>query len=468
MARLARHGRKIIPIIDPGVKFEKGYAVYDRGHRKKAFCQNPQGGEYIGLVWPGETAFPDFSLAPARAWWAEEVKKFAEIGVYGAWLDMNDPSTGPSDSNDMLFKRGTRAHDVFHNQYAHGMAMASREGFLQAHPEERPFLLCRSGSTGTGRYTAIWTGDNFSNYHHLKSSIATTLNLALSGIPFNAPDAGGFGGDTHPQLIRDWYKAGFLFPVFRNHSISGSRRQEPWAFDRQTLHVLRHYIRLRYRLRPYLYQLFIRQELSGEAILRPLFYDFPDSPKLPLGLIDDQFMVGPHILQAPFVQAGQKKRAVVLPGKSPWFDTGTGRWIASQRVIRVVPRPMETPLYIRDGSILPLARLAEADHAFHGDKVDFHIYLSDHSSASTRYVFDDGHSFAYQMGTSSEVEIKAQRADDRIAIETKILHAGMGSGSFVFTTEAAIRTLTINGKKARRISSQGVKLGLGAYRTWAA
>lgn len=154
-AKLRKLGRKIIPIIDPGVKFEKGYRVYESGHRAQAFCQNQQGGEYVGLVWPGETVFPDFSLKSARDWWAKEVKDFAGVGIFGAWLDMNDPATGPSDNVDMLFDHGRKNHDTFHNQYALGMAMASRQGFLEAHPQERPFLLCRSGSTGTNRYTAL-------------------------------------------------------------------------------------------------------------------------------------------------------------------------------------------------------------------------------------------------------------------------------------------------------------------------
>ncbi|MCE0499380.1 MAG: hypothetical protein LV481_15675 [Methylacidiphilales bacterium] len=465
-SKLKKLGRKIVPIIDPGVKFEKGYRVYESGHRAKAFCQNPQGGEYIGLVWPGETVFPDFSLKSARDWWAKEVKDFAAVGIDGAWLDMNDPSTGISENSDMLFDHGRKSHDTFHNQYALGMAMASRQGFLEARPDERPFLLCRSGSIGTNRYTAVWTGDNHSNYHHLKSSIATTLNLALSGIPFNGADVGGFGGDSFPELIRDWFKAGFLFPVLRNHSGIKTRQQEPWAFDRKTLRVLRHYIRLRYRLRPYLYQLFAQHERTGEAILRPLFYDFADSSKMPLGLVDDQFLVGPYILQAPFVQAEQKSREVVLPGKINWYDVSEGRWLKGNQKITVTAKSLETPLYIRDGTILPLARLGEGDHTFNSKLVDFHIYLSGKGTAQTRYIFDDGHSFAYENGKRSEVEITAQRIGTMLAITVNIVKNGYGKGDFTFTTEKTIHAVTLNGIRARRISAQGITFGTQKWITW--
>ena len=464
-AKLAKKGRKIVPIIDPGVKHEPGYDVYERGHAAKAFCLNQQGGEYIGLVWPGETAFPDYSMKSARKWWAKEVADFASLGIVGAWLDMNDPSTGKSDNAQMLFNKGQKPHTSYHNQYALGMAMASREGFLDAHPEQRPFLLSRSGCTGSQRFTAIWTGDNYSNYHHLRNSIATTLNLALSGIPFNGPDAGGFGGDTTPELISDWFKAGFLFPFLRNHSIAHSRQQEPWAFDAKTLRTLTRYIRLRYRFRPYLYQLFIAQEKDGEAILRPLFYDFESTEKLPLDKVDDQFMVGPSVMQAPFLDEGLKQRNVTLPGEERWFDVSAAKWTKGGRTLRAKAAQDATPLYIREGSILPLARLAPEDHAFIAARVDFHIFLSRSGKTMTSYAFDDGESFAYKKGKRSVVEISAERKGRSLAIDLRYKKQGFGQGDFTFTTESAIESVTVNGVAATRCKPQGEPVCKGLV-TW--
>ncbi|MCE0482691.1 MAG: hypothetical protein LV479_00450 [Methylacidiphilales bacterium] len=459
-------GRKVIPILDPGVTQEPGYGVYDRGRKAEAFCQNPQKHDYIGLVWPGITVFPDFSLKSSRDWWAGEVAEFARAGLYGAWLDMNDPSTGPVDNQDMLFQHGRKEHSFYHNQYALGMAMATRQGFLQAHPNRRPFLLCRSGCIGTSRFTAIWTGDNYSNYHHLKNGIAVTLNLALSGIPFNGGDVTGFGGDTYPELMMDWFKAAFLFPVFRNHACHSTRKQEPWALGPRVLKVVRKFIRLRYRLRPYLYQLFIEQERSGEAILRPLFYDFADTPSLPLGLIDDQFMVGPSIMQAPFVREKEKTREVVLP-KGHWFSAMEGKWLEGGRKISVRATEGETPLYIPDGAILPLARTAPHEHAHNSRKVDFHLFLAKKSRAAFRYTFDDGVSFAYRQGKASEVEIQAQRKGATLEIDLATLSKGYGAGDFTFTTSSEIKHVRVNGVTARPIRAQGVPLGAGKTKTWA-
>lgn len=467
LAELSAAGRHVVPIIDPGVKLEPGYDIYDRGRAASVFCENPQGLEFVGMVWPGQTVFPDFSLPSARAWWADEVAAFASLGFRGAWLDMNDPATGAADTRDMLFDHGTKPHATYHNQYALGMAIATRDGFLKAHPEHRPFLLSRSGCLGSTRYAAIWTGDNYSNYHHLENGVATTLNLALSGIPFNGPDAGGFGGDTTPALIRDWFKAGFLFPVFRNHSMLETRRQEPWAFDEQTLTTLGHFIKLRYRLRLYLYQLFIEHETTGDAILRPLFYDFDDTPDLPLGLIADQFLVGPSILQAPFLREDQPTRDVILPGDRPWYDLAAATWRPGNQRITATAAPDSTPIYVRDQSILPLARLAPEQNEFDATRVDFHVFLATDQTATIRYVIDDGDTLAYQRGESSVCTIEAARHGEQLAI--RVDHPnGPSEPDFTFTTLPEITGVSINGQPARAIPPQGLTITTAETTTWSA
>jgi len=470
-AEINKAGRKVVPIIDPGVKLDPQYGVYKRGKAAKAFCQTYQKTDYVGMVWPGETVFPDFSLPSARAWWAREVKEFASQGIYGAWLDMNDPSTGQSELREMLFDHGKKEHTTYHNQYALGMAMASREGFLAAHPEERPFLVSRSGYIGSSRYTAIWTGDNQSNYHHLRTGISCTLNLALSGIPFNGPDTGGFGLDATPELIRDWFKAGFLFPFFRQHSCFDTTRHEPWAFGAETLKVLSRHIQLRYRFRPYLYQLFVGQELTGEAILRPLFYDFEDSAKLPLGKIDDQFMVGPLVMQAPFVTEKQKTREVVLPGSTRWYSPAEDRWLEGGRKITVKADFDTTPLYIREGAILPLARLKPEDHTFDSKRIDFHLFHAESKqetffTTEIPYAFDDGKTFEYQKGKRSVATIRATSFGNKVEISVTMLKDGYGEGDFTFTTLPNIRDVIINGRPAKKIPAQGIPLGKAKTQTW--
>ena len=449
--RLLERGRRVIPIIDPGVKREPGYEVYDSGCRENIFCRNPQGAHYVGLVWPGETVFPDFSMSRARSWWARQVKTFAERGLYGCWIDMNDPSTGSSKVEDMLFNNGHDAHDTYHNQYALGMAQATRAGLQAAHPGERIFLISRSGFIGTSRYSAIWTGDNVSNYHYLRNAIPCSLNLALSGIPFNGPDIGGFADDTSPRLMVDWMKACFLFPFCRNHSSCGTRAQEPWAFGPRVMAVLRHYIRLRYKLRPYLYNLFVQQAEHGEAILRPLFYDFADTPSLLLGKIDDQFMVGPAVMQAPVVSENSTSRAVVLPDAN-WYSALDSRWHRGGRRVRVSAGMRQTPLYFREGTIVPMAMGEPGDNRYEGNRVECHVFLHRKGRervAACRYVFDDGVTLDSRQGRRGALEIKALASRRDLDISTRMTETSGGSCKVRFVLYDEFETVRVNGKACR-------------------
>ena len=408
MEKVQRRGYKVVPILDPGVKKEKGNAVYESGRAADVFCRNSAGTEFTGIVWPGYSVFPDFSLERTQRWWADLVARFAVSGPDAAWLDMNDPSTGPIDCNEMRFQEGKADHGAYHNQYASLMAEASRRGFLQAHPDRRPFLLSRSGYTGGQKFSAHWTGDNWSNYRHLHMSIAKTLNLALSGMPFNAGDVGGFGGNCKEGLFIDWYKAAFLFPFFRNHCMRTSRHQEPWVFSKEALHTVRRFVRLRYKLLPYLYNLFIRNSETGDAILRPLFYDFEDTRKLPLSHVNDQFLVGPHIMQAPFTVEGLMEREVALPA-ARWWRADRPGWVDGPSKPQVHKHQDATPLFIRDGAVLPM--LAGTPRNNRKDLKDIDLFLclsrSFGGKAQACYACDDGESFAFRRGIRSIYDLEA-------------------------------------------------------------
>lgn len=461
---LRKKGRQVVPIIDPGVKQEPGYAVYESGRKANAFCKTAQGTEFIGMVWPGETVFPDFSLPKARAWWADQVQTFAEQGLQGAWLDMNDPSTGHVDPTAMRFNHGRESHYTFHNQYALGMARATRDGFTAAHPQQRPFLLTRSAYTGISKYAAVWTGDNVSNYHYLRNTIAVSLNLALSGVPFNGPDIGGFAYSATGPLVRDWMKAGFLFPFCRNHTALSANDQEPWVFGAPIRRIITHYIRLRYKLRPYLYNLFIQQALSGEAIMRPLFYDFADNPAQPLGNIDDQFMCGPAIMHAPLLDEGQTRREVVLPGPATWYSPLQDAWIEGGQTIEVTTDVKETPLFFRAGQGVAMhpGNQLPTDNAFDGRTMDLHCFLPARpgQQLTAEYYADDGESLAYQKGVRSRLRVAAVVEDDgTLRITAQQLDQGFGPIQCGFVVYDRFPSVYINDQRARKTKANWTLAG---------
>lgn len=483
LANLAAHGRRVVPILDPGVKVQRSYSVCEEGLQQRLFCLNGEGKPYVGFVWPGKTYFPDFSLPEVRAWWAKHVRKLAELGFGGTWIDMNDPSVGVVELDDMRFGRGRAAHDSYHNQYALGMAEATHAGFLAARPDERPFILSRSAYISSARYAAVWLGDNVSNWHHLRLAIPTTLGLALSGQPFCGPDVCGFMRDATPDLAVAWYKTCFLFPFFRNHSGHDTRHQEPWTFGRTATGIVAHYIRLRYKLLPYLYQLFVAQEETGAAILRPLFHDFADSARLPLGRIEDQFLVGPAIMQAPVVQEGQQTRAAVLPGGTRWFAADSGQWLAGGRRMTLRSATADTPLFIHEGAIVPMQVGERTTNANDLSTIEVHCFLRRDTRGRhmLRYVCDDGLTFDYRRGERSEITI-AVRSDGKGALAIAVRDAKLGykpirvrfvvydrfarigftdtSGSRVLTTEAYAWRFT--GRRLQARATEWIDVALAA------
>ncbi len=307
---LRNKGRRVVAILDPGVKEDPNFDVYQEGKAQQLFCKNPTGEEYRGIVWPGLTVYPDFSLARTRNWWASHVEKLARLGFAGFWIDMNDPSTGSVPCKDMLFQEGHFPQEHFHNVYANAMAEATYRGLQAAYPEQNPFVLTRSASTGIARFAGVWMGDNYSNWFHLQQSIPMALNLSMSGVPFVGADIPGFGGAADAELMERWVAAHCLFPFFRNHSAKDSPRQEPWQFPLETMKIIKKWIDFRYCMMPYLLQVFREQEATGSHILRPVFFE--DS-SVEAYSIEDQFMLGRHIMVAPIVEAGKVDRRIYLP-----------------------------------------------------------------------------------------------------------------------------------------------------------
>jgi alpha-glucosidase len=424
---LRDQGHPVVPILDPGVKVERNYDVYESGLKAGIFCKTREGIPYTGFVWPGETAFPDYSTAKGRAWWADQVATWAKDGVGGAWLDMNDPSVGSAELGDMRFGGdGSLPHETHHNQYGLGMAIASREGFLKADPNRRPFLLCRSGWIGSSRHTAIWTGDNYANWTHLKGSIALSMSLAISGVPFNGPDVPGFGGDVGRELAVAWYKAGFLFPFFRNHSEFKSNRREPWRFGPSALKQIGGAIRLRYRLLPYIYNLWIDQEERGEAVMRPLCYDHADGAGQDLAAVGDQFLCGPALLHAPVLDEGKQARAVVLP-PGWWFNLDSGKWLRGGRTITVRQSAAGTPLFVRDGSLLALQPGEAIGKDNDLGSIELHAFVRPGGTATIDYRWDDGASFAYRTGKRSSVRFTAAARGKVLELSAETLASGAGA-----------------------------------------
>ncbi|SIQ15482.1 alpha-glucosidase [Alkalispirochaeta americana] len=365
---LRDQGFRVVTIVDPGVKTDVDYPVFASGLEKKAFLTRPGGELYVGKVWPGDAAFPDFSRPATREWWARWHKTLFDAGVAGIWNDMNEPADFTGD--EMLRVNFTVPDDLVaynegepvsfgrvHNEYANGMNRATRDAFLQYRPEERGFVLTRSGGTGVQRYAAIWTGDNHSWWEHLAMMVPMFLNVGLSGAPFVGGDAGGFQLNADAELYRRWIAAAAFTPFFRAHSALDTRDHEPWSFGPEALETARRFIGIRYRIMPYLYTLFEEASRRGTPVMRPLLWEFPQDPRVASRA--DSFLLGEALLVAPVREPGVQERSVYLPA-GVWYDFWSGERIDVPRqpdgsgTVVVGHAPLDRiPLYLRGGYILP-------------------------------------------------------------------------------------------------------------------
>ncbi len=402
-AALKSKGFHTVAIVDPGIKVDPGWDVYDDGVNGGFFLLK-DGLPYVGEVWPGAAVFPDFSAPGARTYWSGLVPRTLDMGIDGLWIDMNEPSNfvageGGTVPNELAAAGdgvpGTMAE--LHNVYALNEARATYEGMRAAVSDKRPFVLTRSGYAGIQRYAAMWTGDAPSSFATLQTTLPMLLGLGISGVPFVGSDVGGYSGGPSPELFARWMQVGSLSPFFRSHVETSAPPQEPWQFGTEVEDISRSVIEERYRLLPYLYSLFDEASRTGAPLLRPLFYEFPGEEAVVD--VDDEAMLGPFLLVAPVLEEGATERKVVLPS-GRWFEAASGSIVEGPTTVTVDLTLAALPTYVREGAILPKLDAAPTTASQSASPLYLDVYPGKVSSTFALYE-DEGDGNAYKDGVFS-------------------------------------------------------------------
>ncbi len=429
-ADLHAMGFKAVWMIDPGLAVDPEYSVYKRGHEAGHYvtstlsettptsvlndetakrwglstqpARNSVGGEYQGRVWPGPCAFPDFTRASVRAWWAGLYKDYMATGIDGVWNDMNEPAVfdGPGKTIPEHCRHeadadlgGPGTHAKYHNVYGMQMVRATREGIAAANPTKRPFVLTRASFLGGQRYAATWTGDNSGTLGHLRWSVSMVLNLGLSGQPFCGPDIGGFAGDVDGPMFARWMGVGAMLPFARGHKVKDAVPHEPWSFGPEVEASCRRALVRRYRLLPYLYTLFEEASRTGLPICRPLWFADPTDPRLRAS--DNAFLLGSDLLVVcPADGPGDMDAAVVMP-RGDWREID----ITQDGVVPGRSEDLWLPrLFIRGGSILPLGPSVLHTGESEGGAYTL-VVAPDASGGAAGQLYEDaGEGFEYRVG----------------------------------------------------------------------
>lgn len=400
-------------MIDPGIKKDPGYDVYDTGTELDVWVKGAGGETYVGEVWPGDCVFPDFTRASTREWWAGLYADFIAVGVDGVWNDMNEPAVFNVQSKTMPLDNHHRAdaalggpgpHARYHNVYGMLMVKATRDGIMAARPDKRPFVLSRANYIGGHRYAATWTGDNTADWYHMESSVPMVLNMGLSGNPFTGPDIGGFAGNgpagQEGQLFARWMGVGALLPFARGHTGKGNIDKEPWSFGPEVEATCRLALERRYRLMPYIYTLFREASVVGLPVARPLF--FADPTDLALRSEDDAFLLGDDLLVVGAMTPA-RDRAVAMP---------RGIW----NPVDFDADPDLPSLYARGGAIIPTGEVMQFVDERPLDPLTLIVSLDEHGEAAGSLYEDEGDGYAYRDGDFLETRFKAKRSGDTLRV----------------------------------------------------
>lgn len=452
----------------------QGYAPYDSGIAGDQFVKRPDGTNFVGTVWPGLCVFPDFTRAPTRQWWGGLYRDFVADGIAGFWNDMNEPAlfrtaskTMPLDTLHRIEEPGfasrTATHAEIHNIFGMENSRATYDGLLSLAPQERPFVMTRASFAGGQRYAVTWTGDNDSSWSHLKLMVPMLLNLGLSGFAYAGADVPGFNGNPTPELATRWFEIAAFTPIFRGHSAKGTARKEPWVDGEAQLAIRRHFIEERYRLLPYLYALADENARTGAPLMRPLFYEYPDSLRSSCDS-SMSFLLGARLLVAPSPEPESSAAYDICLPAGGWYDYWSGLPVlaqrrsvgdavtgpeAAQQFVRVTPTLATLPIYVRAGAILPRQDLVQSTAQTPAGPLTLEIYPGD-DCEGVLYT-DDGHTQAYRdqsfmrqvvrcqlTPAGVEVELEPRQGQYRpwwTALELRV-HGWQGSGSATLADQA--------------------------------
>jgi alpha-D-xyloside xylohydrolase len=434
------HGSRLVLWISPWLAVDNGDDPDDAYHACAElgyFIKNPDGEVYVHQLGNNPMLIGsclDLTNPEAAAWWQANVRRLAEMGVSGFNTDFGEQV--PEDAVFCDGRTGHEIHNVYPRLYNELTYEAMQATYLGA--RQPGVLLSRSGWHGSQRLSAIWAGDQTSDFAHnsgLRTAIVAGLSAGLSGFPYWSSDIGGYWGTPSDEVYMRWVEFGAFCPIMMLH---GAGRREPWTFAPQTLDAYRRYARLHTDLFPYIFAYAHEASRTGIPLMRAMPLEFPDDPDAWGDLAEHQYCFGAELLVAPVYYGFARTRLVYLPA-GLWRDFWSGKPLAGGRVIRYRADVETIPVFARAGAIVPrldpspdtLLPATREGVRSAGDDLRVDVY----PGADGRFRLADGTEFAWEEAAQTltvsgspvvrqvsarrmgiDVEYKRVRADGTIVV----------------------------------------------------
>ena len=397
-------------------RFMKESDNYDYLEEKGWFMKDAHGNTVYGTPEDQRGALIDTTNPECGKWYFNSIKKnYGDLGYKYYWTDEDEPDISPHES--FLFAgTGARVHNIYPLTHTKCIYEGHRENF-----SHRCLTLSRAAYLGAQKYgTTFWSSDIFPEWDVLKRQIPTALNFCASGMPYWSSDIGGWqalpdenGEEDYSSLLLQtssegkgivtrknyaelyirWFQFGVFCPTFRTH---GTRKEnEIWSYGEEAEKILVKYLRLRYRLMPYIYSLAYQVNQTGAPMMRALWMDFSEEKCTE---IEDEFMFGPSLLVAPVTEQGASSREVYLPGGCDWYCFWSGKKLSGGQTINV-SAPVDTlPLFVKAGSIIPMGEVL-TDSGKEQQNIEIHVYPG--GDVFFSLYSDDGKTYDYEKGDYS-------------------------------------------------------------------
>ncbi|CAL1517534.1 TIM-barrel domain-containing protein [Chitinophaga sp. MM2321] len=385
------------------------------------------------------TFYDAFNPDARKLFWNILNQNLFSKGVDGWWLDATEPdvlSNATIEARKQLMNpTAIGPATQYFNTYSLVNAKGIYEGQRAVKPDQRVFILTRSAYAGIQRYAATtWSGDIAASFDEMARQIPAGLNFCLSGLPYWTTDIGGFfvedkydkpspqgaAKDEWQELNTRWFQYGAFCPLFRSHGQYPYREMFNIAPDTSVAYQsMLYYDKLRYRLMPYLYSLAGSTYHHDYTIMRALPMDF-DQDTAVLN-ISDQYMFGPSLLVNPVTQYKARSRSLYLPAGNGWYDFYTGKYLDGGQHI-IADAPLEKmPLYVKEGSILPVGPELQYTDERKADTIQLFVYTG--KDASFTIYEDENTNYQYEKGAYSNIPVRWEEA-------TKQLIIGQREGKF--------------------------------------
>ena len=369
-----------------------------------------------------------------------------KFGIDAWWMDASEPNV--RDCTPMWYRKALSGPTAlgtateYFNAYSIVNADAIYNGQRSVNPNQRVFLLTRSGFAGEQRYsTATWSGDIATRWEDMRAQMTAGLNYSMAGLPFWGMDQGGFCVENRyvaaqqefdktgkenadlkewRELQARWNQFGCFVPLYRAHGQWPLR--EVWNIapaDHPAYKTIVAYDKLRYRLMPYLYSMAGMVHLKDYTMMRGLVMDFNGDEKV-LD-IKDQWMFGSALMACPVGEYQKYSREVYLPKQKGWYDFYTGAYHAGGQTI-VADAPYDKiPVFIPEGAILPIGPEMQWSDEKKPELIDLYVYAG--KDGSYTLYEDEGTNYNYEKGKYAIIDFKYDDARKQVTI-------GARKGSF--------------------------------------